>query len=148
MEYWDTSALLKLYVVEADSGYFLRLIARGGLPVYTSTIASTEVLCALLRKESVGDLRDGGAKALFRRFRKDCDTGRVLLAPYGEDVSREAERLGRLAFARSQPALIRSLDLIHVATASVGKAAAVIATDKRLRALASLLKLNLLPATP
>ena len=42
---------------------------------------------------------------------------------------------------------VRSLDLIHVATAVLLGATVLVATDKRLRALASVVRLPLLPAS-
>lgn len=41
--------------------------------------------------------------------------------------------------------MVRSLDLIHVASAVANKATSLVATDERLRAFASLLKLTLIP---
>ena len=145
MHYWDTSALLKLYVSEADSAFFLELISRTHEPVATSAIANAEVLCALSRKESVGDLKLGGASTVFRRFRADCLAGRILLIPYGLDLLPVMERLARLAFERRPPILVRSLDLIHLATAVAGKATTLVATDQRLRELAPLLPMDVLP---
>jgi len=145
VHYWDTSAILKLYVPEHDSAYFLDLLVRAGQPVFSSAIAAAEVLCALYRKERAEDLGPGGARALSRRFRTDCKAGRVLLAPCGGDVMEEAGRLVKLAFQQRPPIMIRSLDLIHLASASVAKATALVASDKRLRSLGSLLELPLLP---
>jgi uncharacterized protein len=145
VDYWDTSAALKLYVAEAESGYFLDLIAASDQPIATSAIASAEFLCALLRKEAEGDLKRGTARSLFRRFRSDCAAGRVLLIPYGNDVLEEAEKLARLAYERHQPTLIRSLDLIHMASAVSAGARRIVVTDQRLRALAALLKIEALP---
>jgi uncharacterized protein with PIN domain len=114
VHYWDTSAVLKLYAPEADSAYFLNLIATVRQPVHCSAISCMEVLCALYRKEEAGDLKPGGGAALYRRFRRDARAGRVVLAPYGEDVAAEAERVAKAAFGERRAIMIRSLDLIHV----------------------------------
>lgn len=145
MRYWDTSALLKLYVSEPDSAYFLELISRTDEPLATSDIASAEVLCALFRKESARDLKPGGASTVFRRFRADSRAGRIVLIPFGPDVFQQVERVARLAFERRPPIPVRSLDLIHLASAAAMKATTLVATDQRLRALARLAALNLLP---
>lgn len=144
MDYWDSSALLKLYVTEHDSGYFLDLIAKSGRPISTSAIAVTEALCALHRKERAGLLKSGGADTLFRRFLADCEKGRAVLIPYGLNIAVEAEKLMKLALER-QPVMIRSLDLIHLASASLSKAKSFVATDKRLREFATLLGFQLWP---
>ena len=50
MMYWDTSALLKLYVAEDDSGYFIGLIAKIDQAIVCSAISAIEILSALYRK--------------------------------------------------------------------------------------------------
>ena len=145
MNYWDTSALLKLYVPEHDSGFFLDLIAGSDEPVVSSALATIEVLCSLFRKELSGDLRPGGATAVFRRFRADCREGRIGLIPYGQDVAEKAEELIQRVYARRRPVMIRALDLIHLASAAVSRATIVVATDKRQRNLASILRFRLIP---
>ena len=145
MTYWDTSALLKLYVVEPDSPYFLQLIANTDEQIVTSAIAETEFLCALHRKEHAGDLKPGAAKAVFRKFTADAKAGRIVTIPYGADVVAEAEKLVRLAFDQPQPVMLRSLDVIHVSTALASKAGTLVATDTRLRTLATLARLKVRP---
>lgn len=145
MDYWDTSAILKLYVAEHDSTYFLRLIAEINEPILSSAIVTTEVLCALYRKQRAGDLKEGGANTIFRKFNADLRAGRIVTIPYGADVEAGAEKLIRLAFHDPGPVLIRSLDAIHIASALVGNAKRLVATDARLREAASLVGLKVLP---
>lgn len=143
--YWDTSALLKLYVAEPDSAYFLQLLEGHEDPVLSSSIVTTEVLCALYRKEHAGDLKRGAAATVFRRFLGDVDAGRILTIPYGADVRSEAHTVVRLAFHRPRPLAIRSLDAIHIGSALAAKARILVATDLRLREVASLAQLKVLP---
>ena len=145
MVYWDTSALLKLYVPEPDSACFLNLIAKSSEPVATSAIASAEVLCAVYRKEAAGDLKVGGARLSFRRFLADCKAGRIVQIPYGDDVTTAAEDIVQLALLRPKPIMIRALDAIHVASAMVMRATVVVTTDARMREVALLTKLQALP---
>lgn len=145
MNYWDTSALLKLYVAERDSPYFVRFLATAGERIFTSVIGATEMLCALYRKEQAGDLHLGGAQALLREFSADVNSGKIVTIPYGEDVVAEAEKLVRLVFGQHPLVMLRSLDAIHVASALAGKAKVVVSTDARLRHVASLLPLKVLP---
>jgi len=145
MAYWDTSALLKLYVAEADSPYFLGLAARTAEPVISAAIATAEVLCVLHRKEYSRSLKPGTAKRVYRKFVSDQNAGRVLMIPFGRDVELEAERIVRLAYAQPQAILVRSLDLIHVSTALSAGATRFVATDARLRSAAALAGLRLLP---
>ncbi len=143
--YWDTSALLKLYVAEPDSTYFLQLLEGGADAILSSSIVTTEVICALYRKEHAGDLKQGAAGTVFRRFMTDVDAGRILTIPYGADVMREANTVVRLAFDQPRPLAIRSLDAVHVGSALAAKARTLVATDARLREVASLAQLKLLP---
>ena len=144
MNYWDTSALLKLYVPEDDSGHFLDLVVASDQPIVSSAIAAAEMLCALYRKECAGDLKSGGALATYREFLGDCKAGRIVLVPYGEQVFTAAEEIVRLAFRRAQPVMVRSLDAI---AGQFGKLRAIVmvATDTRLRQVAAMAKLKLVP---
>ena len=145
MAYWDTSAIVKLYVAEDDSPDFLQLVTSMDEPILSSAITTTEVLCTLHRKEYAGALKHGGARVIFRRFSADVNAGRILALPYGPDVEAEAEKLVRIAFAQPRPVMLRSLDVIHVSTALSSKAKVVIATDVRLRDVAALAHLKVLP---
>ncbi len=145
MTYWDTSALLKLYVPEPDSAHLLDLVSLENQPLYSSAIAAVEVLCAVHRKERSHDLKPGSAAAILLKFRADCGGGRIVLIPYGDDVAARAEQVVRLALQRRRPVTIRSLDAIHIASALSVGAKTLIATDSRLREVASLAKLKLQP---
>ncbi len=145
MNYWDTSALFKVYAPEDDSGYFLDLVVSSDQPIVSSAIATAEMLCALYRKEWAGDLHSGGALATYRKFLGDCQAGRIVLVPYGEQVFMAAEEIVRLAFRVARPVMVRSLDAIHVASAVTAQARVMVATDARLRTVAAIAKLKLVP---
>ncbi len=145
MNYWDTSALIKLYAPEPDSSYFLMLLSEAEGPLFTSDITRAEVLCTLYRKEHAGDLAAGAAGTLFARFLGDTDAGRIVLVPNGLEVTQKAHTLVQQAYGQPQPLLIRSLDAIHIASALTARATTVVATDTRLREVAKLLGLEVLP---
>lgn len=145
MIYWDTSALLKLYVSEPDSPYFLDLIRRSDEPILSCNIAEVEVLCALYRKEQAGDLKTGAAIALFEEFSTDLSAGRIVSIPYGTDTVQESRRLVKTVYEEKPPLSIRSLDAIHLASALLSKAKSVVTTDGRLREGAGLFGLEVLP---
>ena len=145
MLYWDTSALVQLYVAENDSAYFLQLVAETDEPIVSASIATTELLCVLHRKEHLGALKAGSARRLYRKFSADVRSGRILLISYGREVEEQAEKLLGLTFAQPRTILIRSLDLIHVSSALVNRADCMVATDGRLRALAVRAGLRVLP---
>lgn len=145
MNYWDTSALIKLYAPEPDSSYFLSLLRRAEQPLLSSEITQAEVLCTLYRKEHAGDLVKGAAERLFDRFSGDVAAGRLTLIPNGVDVMAEARTLVSQAYSQPQPILVRGLDAIHIASALTGPAVTVVATDIRLRDVAALMGLEVLP---
>lgn len=145
MTYWDTSALIKLYVLEPDSSYFLNLLEEAQQPPISADIARAEVLCTLYRKEQAGDLRTGAATKLFTQFLSDIASGRLVLVPNGDDVTSKAHTLVQKAYTQPQPVLIRSLDALHVASALAAKATTLVATDTRLRTVAVMMELAVLP---
>lgn len=145
MNYWDTSALLKLYVPETDSAYFTTLVSMAVGPLVTSELARLETYSALLRKERAGELPADAADLIFGYFAGDVSRGRILTLPIGADVVEAGLRLTRLAHATEPPILVRSLDTLHVASAVVSGAQNVVASDGRLRRLAQLAGLPQLP---
>ena len=145
MNYWDSSALLKLYIREADSPHFLGLVSACVSALVTSDFARVEIYSALSRKELAGELAPGAADEIMDRFRQDVKIGRILTIPAGLDVYEEALRLTRIAHQSNSPIMVRSADAIHVASAVVSGAQSVVTTDIRLRNVASLAGLAPLP---
>jgi predicted nucleic acid-binding protein len=133
VQYWDTSALLKVYVAEPDSSAFLQLLASTGAPILTSAVAGVELQCALYRKQMAGDLKEGGAHHAFQKFKADVTRGRIVSVPLGDDISAASGGIIRSAFSGRRPVMVRSLDVIHLASAAVGGAETLVATDLRLR---------------
>ena len=145
MTYWDTSAFLKLYVAEHDSPYFVRLLASTSDQISSSAIVTAEALCALYRKEQAGELRRGAAKVVFQKLVADAEAGHFITIPYGREVVAQAETVVKLALGRRRPLMIRTLDAIHIASALASNASLMVATDSRLRAVAELAGLKVLP---
>lgn len=144
MVYWDSSALLKLYVSEADSADF-EALARSEEDIACSAIGVTEILCALARKEREGDLKPGGAESLFQALMQSVSDGRVILIPYGFDVIGEVEKLVKSVLGPRRELMIRSLDVIHLASALAAKANSLVAADLRLKRAAVQAGLKVLP---
>lgn len=145
MTYWDTSAIFKLYVTESDSPYFLNLLAQTQEQVASSAIVCVEVLCAAWRKELSGELKLGAASTVFPKLNQHIEAGSVVLIPYGPNIVAEAEKLLQFIGGQKTHRLIRSLDTIHVASALECKATSFVATDIRLREIATLAGLRVLP---
>lgn len=100
--YVDTSALLKLYVEEADSALAAELVSSDPVLV-TSWIAVVET------RRNLARLLDGAPLlAATRAFEEDLDAFALVAA--GELVCRAAARIGEVLG-------VRSLDAIHLASA-------------------------------
>ncbi len=144
MEYWDTSSLVKLYAPEFDSERFIRRVEQQSV-LCTSSVALTELPVSLLRKAHEKVLSPRDADSLIRSFREDCAGGRIELVPYHSRVALEAERIVRLALNATPPRMVRSLDLIHAASALSMDADTFVATDTRLKDIIRLLGIRLFP---
>jgi predicted nucleic acid-binding protein len=104
MAYWDTSALVKLYVDEPDSDTAQRLVASDPVLV-TSWITAVEV------RRNLARLLDGDTQIdALSAFEADLDA--LALVAAGELVCRAAGRIGEVLG-------VRSLDAIHLASAQV-----------------------------
>jgi predicted nucleic acid-binding protein len=144
--YWDTSALLKLYAEEPDSPKFWKLLLASLDAIRTSTIARAEMFCALRKKEFSGELNHGAAAVLFARFIKDVQSGRIVLIALTDEVYREMESFPHLGSQARRPLMLRTLDLIHIASARAARSRQMVATDERLRAAAQDAGLTVVPA--
>jgi predicted nucleic acid-binding protein len=145
LNYWDTSTLLKLYVAEQDSSYFINLIATSKEAILTSELTRIELITSLYRKESTGELAKGMANQHLEEFVEDIEAGRIIVISVREDVTSQAERVVQRAYPTAKPIMIRALDVIHVASALASKASVMVATDARLREVALLMGLKVLP---
>jgi predicted nucleic acid-binding protein len=143
--YWDSSALIKLYVSEPDSGYFLNLAQTQTAQIGSSSILGVEVLCTLWRKEETGDLKHGAASAAYQELSRDITSGLVLLVPFGPTIVAGVERLVTTTRRAKPRHVLRSLDLIHLASALEAQAEVLVATDARLREISTRAGLKVLP---
>jgi predicted nucleic acid-binding protein len=121
--YLDSSAIIKLAVAEPESSA-LRAYLRRRRPLVSSALARTEVLRALL---PFGDIALSRGRDVLRRI----------------DLIRINERVLEAAGVQ-EPAHLRSLDAIHLATAQLiaGDLAQLITYDNRMVEAARLLGLK------
>jgi hypothetical protein len=141
--YWDTSALLKCYAPEPDSAAYRSLL--GNRPaIAICFIHRLEMAYALRQKEIRGEILPMAAGPLTARFDRDADEGRFLVLPWGPDVVQAArDVLDRCVSAR-EPVAIRTLDGSHLAAARLTGIRDIVSTDRRMRAAAETLALNLI----
>src|SRR5207253_3435288 len=106
MVFWDTSALLKLYVAEPDSAAFATL-AQGAEPLAISAWSTHEILCGLHRKEFLHALKAGGAEAIYQRFLQQITAGALHVIAYTTAVAQRTSEVIRGCYAAHQPIAIR-----------------------------------------
>jgi len=104
--YFDTSAVVKLYVEEQGSAH-VQSLARKNRPL-SSVILSLELVSALARRKRSGDLSSEAQETALGNFRKDLP--RFDLVELTSDIRRRAE-----AMLLMYP--LRTLDAIHIASA-------------------------------
>ena len=96
--YLDSSAIVKLVAAEPESAALHDLVKTGG-PAVSSALAKVEVLRAVNRLDSPSAVQRNAAEVLSR----------IALIKVDEAILQEAAHL--------EPAELRSLDAIHLATA-------------------------------
>jgi predicted nucleic acid-binding protein len=141
--YWDTSALLKLYVPEADSAQFAAHL--GATAISTSQLTQWELLRAIARKEIEGAIPPGSTETVFAKFRSDVNSDRVLLLAVDGAVEAIFRSIVLQLHRRTPAIVIRTADAIHVATALNARADEVVTTDSRMREGAVALGLKIFP---
>ena len=127
MNYLDTSALIKRFVVEKGSPLVRALVIRRG-PVATAKIAYAEVYAGLTRKRREGHLSDNAYALACRQFEGDWQ------AYLRVDLLDEVLLLAR-DLIRRHP--LRGFDAIHLASAlslkrALGEEITFAAADARL----------------
>ncbi|MCK5849397.1 MAG: type II toxin-antitoxin system VapC family toxin [Kiritimatiellae bacterium] len=139
MIYWDTSCVLKLYAPEEDSELYLNLADSTTEPFFSSEILNTELFYAFCQKELRGDIKQGWAELLHKKFCADVDGGRFVLLTVGRDILVQSNEVARRCYAHKPPVLLRTLDGIHLATTLVAKCTEIVTTDQRMQQAAQIL---------
>jgi predicted nucleic acid-binding protein len=141
MRYWDTSAVLKLYVTEPDSSRFRALAGAG--PIFTSSITCSELFVALQRKEAAGDLSPATGEVFFGQFEADVAAGRVIILPTPEKHPR-FRALVRDLYRQQPPIQLRTVDALHLCAALLAQATELVTTDKRQSQAAAVFSLRII----
>jgi predicted nucleic acid-binding protein len=124
MSYWDSSALVKLYVQELDSTEFRELAVNASC-VATGSLTRHEVRTAFRRREAEGVLPSGEAAALYDELTADME--------------REFGTVLEACFSQKPPTFIRTNDALYLASAKVAGKLEFITADMRQRAAALLM---------
>ena len=144
MSYWDTSALVKLFVAEADSAQFQQL-AGGAKRIVTASIARLEARTVFRRREGEGALPAGEAAVLSADLERDVADGRVVIQATDADVERDFAKVLEKCFSQTPPVFIRTNDALHLASAITAGEWEFVTADIRQRAAAQLMGLTVRP---
>lgn len=112
MDYVDTSALLKGYLVEPGTPTFVRWFGEVADPCI-SPLSVIEFKCAIRRRERAGHLTDRRAKAILARFDENLSDDSLGRLPWHD----RAFVLGNDLIDRVAPVPLRALDALHLALA-------------------------------
>ena len=144
MSYWDSSAIAKLYLNEADSDMYLAL-AKTAIPVRTSPLGQFEVTLAIRRHQLDGKLDAQSANELADELLVDLGDGTVELIASDFDLHAEFQHVLQTCFERPQPISIRTLDALHLAAALSVSETEFVSNDIRQRAAAEAMGMTVLP---
>ena len=137
--YCDASALVKLYVPEAESDALNRRI-EGRRDLLVSDLSVTEIVSSLSRRRREGTLKTEIVSRLHRAILGHLEDGVYRKVDLIATTHREAERL--LLSVDAVP--LRAADALHLALAIAGDAACLLTFDRRLALAAQAVGLRVL----
>jgi predicted nucleic acid-binding protein len=146
MAFWDTSALLKLYVRERDSNRFHQLAQILPDRALISEFTMAEMHRALWAKVFARAVPTNFAATAYAEFRSDVNNALLEIVPFGRVVQREFDRILPICYQATPAIPIRTLDGLLLASALVGRTSDLVSTDTRMRRAGALLGLQILPA--
>ena len=130
--YLDTSALAKLYVQEPGSDA-LDTALTGRRDLLISELALTELTSALARRVRERQITAPIGRRIYQQILRDVRAGEYRLLDLTSSTHREAERL-LLTIGSHAP--LRAADSLHLATAALADARALVTFDHQMHAAA------------
>jgi predicted nucleic acid-binding protein len=131
--YFDTGALVKLYIVESGSNFVQNLAQRGGV-IGLNQLQETELRNAILAASGRRTISREAARRSLENLDEDIETGVFFReSPDWAWVYRRADLMARQHTARF---LCRTLDILHIAAAELSGADRILTGDTRQQKLA------------
>ncbi len=115
LTYFDTSVLIKSYVLEPRSEEAIELINRAGTAFPISQLITLEMTNALQQKIFRKDLSQQAASRYLRAFEADIESGYMYYPSH--DMKSIFQSAQKLSLDHSHSLGSRSLDVLHVAAA-------------------------------
>lgn len=132
--YADTSFVVKLYVREAGTGRALRVLRRMEKPVTATWFTILETSNTLRLLEFRNQMDAGAVRDALSRLRASIERGALNVAPLSmSDFAQRAEELSQRYTGKTG---IRTLDLMHLAAATLLHATIFLTFDERQRKVA------------
>lgn len=141
---WDTSALVKLYAMEADSARFQGLTAPG-VPRVVARIARYEAHAVFRRREAEGALPPGETAILLQDISADVAAGKIMVQADDAELEKRFGEVMEECHSQTPPVFLRTNDALHIASALVAGEKEFVTADGRQRAAATLMGLAVLP---
>jgi predicted nucleic acid-binding protein len=145
MSYWDTSALAKLYVQEADSAVF-ESHAASHPSIVVSETGRLELRAVLRRREAEGALSASATKTLHASFCALISSGQFREESITSELESEYANILDSCLSQSPPIFLRTNDALHLAAARRANESEIVSTDKGLRKAALFLGFTVFPA--
>ncbi len=145
MSYWDTSALLKLYLTEADSANF-QSIAAATPRMVTGFIGKHEARTAFRRREAEAVIAPGAADLCYQKLIDDLDQNHLAMVPESALLEHEFGRVLERCLSQSPPVFIRTNDALHLAAARIASEIEFVSADAKQRIAADFLGFTVVPA--
>jgi len=131
--YFDTGALVKLYIVERGSDFVQKVARRTGA-IGINPLQETELRNAILAAEGRRTISREAARRSLDNFEEDLHTGAFVRdTPDWSWIHRRADLMARQYTPRF---LCRTLDILHVAAAELSGAEHILTGDQRQQKLA------------
>jgi predicted nucleic acid-binding protein len=131
--YWDTSALLKTYALEADSTQFLQLLLEQREAIAISYLHRVELYYGLSGKEQRGEIKPGSARTLFELFESHLAEDRYFEIPWGLDVVEQSHQVLDQNRATDPPVALRTLDGLHLGALKAARVSKLVTADRRMK---------------
>ena len=132
--YADTSFLISLYTLDANSVAAATRMKKAKLPFLLTSLGELELTNAFELRVFRGELEAPHVETARSEFRRDVDDGIFLLRAVPDGVYERARRIARERSARFGT---RTLDILHVATALVFGSIVFYTFDKNQQRLAA-----------
>lgn len=126
MDYVDTSALIKGYLIEPNTPAFMRWFIDDALPGI-SPLSVVEFRCAIARRERTGALSATRARAILARFEAHLSDGTLERMSWPASAFLSAFEL----IERLSPVPLRPFDALHLVVARAHGCRALASADRQ-----------------